>query len=276
MTRWKVRLYDCGVCLFQLEANLDTMFSGQQEDHVPDGRQGIRAQRNRRRQAAHSRRAPFQCPACKSCPPFALGVETVPDSRSIQRRPIHDTVAKNALDRFEKALRKKFADQLEGVSEEDFRKLDHLNQLFEFLDAMPEVDEDEAEQAQPKKRAPRGSSKCVFFLGGECETEFGMQSGNAEAEWQDARAQVRDTSSSVPLSVVLTGCIVGAGNRGATMTATTMQVVGLQLVAQPRRRRRLLARDMLAPRESARGSPVFTVDNSLQRPEEVLGRRSGL
>lgn len=77
----------------------------------------------------------------------------------LQRRPIHDTAAKNALERFEKALHKKFAEKLEGVSEEDYRKLEHLSQLFEFLDAMPEVEEDE-EAEPPKKRAPRGT-KCV-------------------------------------------------------------------------------------------------------------------
>ncbi|KZV97200.1 hypothetical protein EXIGLDRAFT_833051 [Exidia glandulosa HHB12029] len=73
------------------------------------------------------------------------------------RRPIHDTTAKNALDRFEKSLRKKFADKLEGVSEEDYRKLEHLSKLFEFLDAMPEVEEDEP--PAPKKRGASRANK---------------------------------------------------------------------------------------------------------------------
>ncbi|KII87700.1 hypothetical protein PLICRDRAFT_30295 [Plicaturopsis crispa FD-325 SS-3] len=70
------------------------------------------------------------------------------------RRPLRDTTANNAFTRFDAAITKKFEAQLEGFSEEEYRKLEHLKDLFEFLDdIIPEDDEEEVEV--PKKRGAR-------------------------------------------------------------------------------------------------------------------------
>jgi condensin complex subunit 3 len=58
--------------------------------------------------------------------------------------------------RFDKALTKRFAQQLEGFNEDDFRKLEDLKELFEFLDEFKSDDEDgEAFPLPPGKRAAR-------------------------------------------------------------------------------------------------------------------------
>jgi hypothetical protein len=77
----------------------------------------------------------------------------------VQRRPLHDTTATNALTKFEASITKKFGEQLRDFSEEQYRKLEELHDLFEFLDdIIPEDDEDEV----PKKKSsmPRKRYHC--------------------------------------------------------------------------------------------------------------------
>ena len=60
--------------------------------------------------------------------------------------------------RFDKALTKRFAQQLEGFNnDEDFRKLENLKNLFEFLDEFNTLDDEggEAFSPPPRKRAAR-------------------------------------------------------------------------------------------------------------------------
>ena len=57
-----------------------------------------------------------------------------------QRRPPRDTSAKNALSKFENALSKKYEKALENFSEDEFRKLEELKDLFEFLDDIIPLD----------------------------------------------------------------------------------------------------------------------------------------
>lgn len=60
--------------------------------------------------------------------------------------------------KFDAALSKKYEQQLENFSEEEFRKLEELRELFEFLDdIIPDFDEDDE---QPKK----GRKRCVSPL----------------------------------------------------------------------------------------------------------------
>lgn len=67
-----------------------------------------------------------------------------------QRRPIRDTTAQNAFIKFDDMISKKFAKQLEGFSEEEYRQLENMKDLFEFLDAV-EPDSEE-EDVKPTKR----------------------------------------------------------------------------------------------------------------------------
>ena len=69
-----------------------------------------------------------------------------------QRRPLHDTVAKNAFTRFDMAVSKKYDKQLEDFNEAEYRKMAELKDLFEFLDdIIPENDDEEIEINAPKK-----------------------------------------------------------------------------------------------------------------------------
>ncbi|KAI0366103.1 hypothetical protein BV20DRAFT_692146 [Pilatotrama ljubarskyi] len=69
------------------------------------------------------------------------------------RRPPRDTAAKNALLKFDAALSKKYERQLENFSENEFRKLQELRELFEFLDdIIPDEDDDEEPPKKGRKR----------------------------------------------------------------------------------------------------------------------------
>jgi condensin complex subunit 3 len=67
---------------------------------------------------------------------------------------LKDTVAQNAVVKFETAVSKKFEKQLEGFDESEYRQLERLKDLFEFLDDII-PDEDEEEIELPKKRTTR-------------------------------------------------------------------------------------------------------------------------
>lgn len=72
---------------------------------------------------------------------------------STQRRPIRDTTAKNAFARFDATVSKRFEFQLGSFNEEEFRELEYLKDLFEFLDdIIPEVDDEETEFPERKTR----------------------------------------------------------------------------------------------------------------------------
>ncbi|KAG6332139.1 hypothetical protein ID866_6950 [Astraeus odoratus] len=76
------------------------------------------------------------------------------------RRPLKDTTAKNALSKFDAALSKKYADKLADFSEEEYRQLTALKELFEFLDDIIPLDEGE-EIELPKTRARKRRSQSV-------------------------------------------------------------------------------------------------------------------
>ncbi|TFY80499.1 hypothetical protein EWM64_g3513 [Hericium alpestre] len=72
----------------------------------------------------------------------------------LARRPLRDTTATNALNKFDAAISKKYEKQLEAFNEEEFRELESLKDLFAFLDdIIPEGSDEEVEP--PKKRAGR-------------------------------------------------------------------------------------------------------------------------
>jgi condensin complex subunit 3 len=76
------------------------------------------------------------------------------------RRPPRDASALAALIKFDGVLSKRFEKQLEDFNESEYRQLQSLQELFEFLDDIMPLDEDEdrdEEEDAPvaKKRAAR-------------------------------------------------------------------------------------------------------------------------
>ncbi|KAI0063895.1 hypothetical protein BV25DRAFT_1823946 [Artomyces pyxidatus] len=70
------------------------------------------------------------------------------------RRPLRDSAANTAFTKFDNSISKKFEKQLEDFDEAEYRQLESLKDLFEFLDdIIPDDDEEEVEL--PKKRATR-------------------------------------------------------------------------------------------------------------------------
>ncbi|KIM91366.1 hypothetical protein PILCRDRAFT_810639 [Piloderma croceum F 1598] len=69
------------------------------------------------------------------------------------RRPLRDTTANNAFTRFDTALSKKYKQQLEDFNEDEYRQLEYLKDLFEFLDDI--IPEDDEEEVVPKKKGTR-------------------------------------------------------------------------------------------------------------------------
>ncbi|KAG1861260.1 nuclear condensing complex subunit [Suillus subluteus] len=76
------------------------------------------------------------------------------------RRPIRDTAAKNALAKFDAAISKRYAEQLESFNEEDYRQLEYLKDLFEFLDDIIPLDDGE-EVDIPRTRARKRRSGSI-------------------------------------------------------------------------------------------------------------------
>ncbi|KAG1823715.1 nuclear condensing complex subunit [Suillus subaureus] len=76
------------------------------------------------------------------------------------RRPIRDAAAKNALAKFDAAISKRYAEQLESFNEEDYRQLEYLKDLFEFLDDIIPLDDGE-EVDIPRTRARKRRSESI-------------------------------------------------------------------------------------------------------------------
>ena len=76
-----------------------------------------------------------------------------------QRRPLKDVTARNYLIRFESGLAKKFAAQLESFNEDDFRRLEQLKELFEFLDQVESASEEEVPIDTSKRSSNKTSAR---------------------------------------------------------------------------------------------------------------------
>jgi condensin complex subunit 3 len=72
-----------------------------------------------------------------------------------QCRPLRDTTANNALVRFDTSITKKFEKQLEDFNEDEYRKLEELKDLFEFLDEIIPDDDDGDEEPKKKPKNKR-------------------------------------------------------------------------------------------------------------------------
>ncbi|PSR90834.1 hypothetical protein PHLCEN_2v4803 [Hermanssonia centrifuga] len=75
------------------------------------------------------------------------------------RRPLRDSAAKNAFAKFETAISKKFDAQLADFNEEEYRQLEYLQELFEFVDDI--IPNDAEEEEAPKRRGGKKRSVSV-------------------------------------------------------------------------------------------------------------------
>ncbi|KAH9029983.1 nuclear condensing complex subunit [Lactarius pseudohatsudake] len=75
------------------------------------------------------------------------------------RRPPREASALAALAKFDTALSKRFEKQLEDFDEAEYRQLESLRELFEFLDDIVPLDEDEDEEDEAPSTKKRGARK---------------------------------------------------------------------------------------------------------------------
>jgi condensin complex subunit 3 len=72
-----------------------------------------------------------------------------------QRRPLRDTTSRNAFTKFDAAVSKKYANKLTDFSEEEYRQLEQLDDLFKFLDdiiPLDDVEDFELPKTRGRKR----------------------------------------------------------------------------------------------------------------------------
>ncbi|KAJ7671638.1 nuclear condensing complex subunit [Mycena polygramma] len=77
------------------------------------------------------------------------------------RRPLGDSVANNALKKFESTIVKKFEKELEGFSEAEYRQFEKLKDLFDFLDDIMPDDDDETINIEVKKKGKKRRSGSI-------------------------------------------------------------------------------------------------------------------
>ena len=70
-----------------------------------------------------------------------------------------DTATKNALTRFESSLTKKFSAQLENFNEQEFREIQEMKDLFDFLDQVESDGEEEIPLDPPKRAGSKVSAR---------------------------------------------------------------------------------------------------------------------
>ncbi|KAF8906012.1 nuclear condensing complex subunit [Gymnopilus junonius] len=79
------------------------------------------------------------------------------------RRPLRDSACKTAFSKFESTITEKFEKQLEGFSEAEYRKLEELNGLFEFLDSIIPLDNEYVDVDIPRKGRKRSVMTMIGF-----------------------------------------------------------------------------------------------------------------
>jgi condensin complex subunit 3 len=77
----------------------------------------------------------------------------------VQHRPLKDATSRNSLTKFDALISKKFEKQLE-LKEEELRKSEELQDLFEFLDDIIPEDDGEIVDLEPKRR---GRKRYVIY-----------------------------------------------------------------------------------------------------------------
>lgn len=77
---------------------------------------------------------------------------------------MRDTTSRNAFNKFDATVTKRYAELLEGFSEEEYRQFETLKELFEFLDDIIPEDEDEDDPPSKTKASRKRCAAFVFAL----------------------------------------------------------------------------------------------------------------
>ncbi|KAJ7178845.1 nuclear condensing complex subunit [Mycena crocata] len=80
------------------------------------------------------------------------------------RRPLQDATTNTAFKKFEASISKKFQKELEDFNEEEYRKLEELKDLFEFLDDIIPEEEDEVIKTDTKKKGKKRRSDSIISM----------------------------------------------------------------------------------------------------------------
>jgi condensin complex subunit 3 len=112
---------------------------------------------------------------------------------SSQRRPLRDSVCNNAFTKFETLITKKFENQLEHFSEEEFRKLEELNELFMFLDSIIPMEDDDDDIGIPRRSRKRYVGLWQQNLGLK---KLFRRSGSFATTTSESRSRSPDTRTS--------------------------------------------------------------------------------
>ncbi|KAF8635378.1 hypothetical protein AX15_000383 [Amanita polypyramis BW_CC] len=110
------------------------------------------------------------------------------------RRPLRDAISNNALRKFDTTISKKFEQQLEGFSEEEYKKMAELTELFELLDdIIPEGDD--ADTDVPRRKGKKRRSESIATTSTE-----GMRRGSPASLTRDGRPQSKRRRLSSPMN----------------------------------------------------------------------------
>jgi len=117
------------------------------------------------------------------------------------RRPLRDSACNTAFTKFETTISKKFEKQLQHFTEEEFRKLEELTELFGFLDSIIPLDDDENQSVDVPRSSRKRRSESVPGTGTETETYHGSPPPKKEKGRQKSkrpRFSISDDDASTP------------------------------------------------------------------------------
>ncbi|KAJ7722735.1 nuclear condensing complex subunit [Mycena maculata] len=78
------------------------------------------------------------------------------------RRPLRDATSNNTFKKFDAAISKKFEKELQDFDEDEYRKLEELKDLFEFLDDIVPEDDGEVINIDAKKKGRKRRSDSIM------------------------------------------------------------------------------------------------------------------
>ncbi|KAJ7454809.1 nuclear condensing complex subunit [Mycena latifolia] len=114
------------------------------------------------------------------------------------RRPLRDTATNNAFKKFDASISKKFEKQLQDFDEDEYRKLEELKELFEFLDDIMPEDDDEVINVDAKKKGKKRRSDSIMSTttDGDNESVASSRRGKSKPKPKKRRLSTSDDEES--------------------------------------------------------------------------------
>ena len=109
-----------------------------------------------------------------------------------QRRPPKDSVSSAALTRFDKVLSSQYEPQLAALTEEEYKKLEDIEEVkevFDLLDGLGTVEEEEEEENR-RKNARRRRSESILSV----STQGGDEDDYCVPQGSDVRTKSKGRS----------------------------------------------------------------------------------